>query len=111
MPADPFQHHGNRCADAIQIVPVRQPAVREVILVPADGVESALRPVRMVCEKFAAASDQLIYGANTGDGRFIARLRQLHEMHMAVVEAGHYGTACAVDAAAAGAGEREYFRI
>ena len=111
MAADPLQHHGNRRADAIQIVPVRQSAVREVILVPADGVKTALRPLRMVCKKFAAAGNQLIHGASAGDGRLIARLRQLHEMNMAVVEARYYGTPLAVNAAAARAGEREDFRV
>ena len=111
MAADPLQHHGNRRADAIQIVPVRQSAVREVILVPADGVEPPLRPLRMVCKKFAAAGDQLIHGASAGNRRFIARLRQLHEMNMAVVEAGDDGAAPAVDGPAAGAGEREDFRV
>ena len=111
MAADPLQHHGNRRADVIQIVPVRQSAVREVILVPADGVKTALRPLRMVCKKFAAAGDQLIHGASAGNRRFIARLRQLHEMNMTVVEARYYGTPLAVNAAAAGAGEREDFRV
>ena len=111
MAADPLQHHGNRRADAIQIVPVRQSAVREVILVPADGVKTALRPLRMVCKKFAATGDQLIHGASAGNRRFIARLRQLHEVQMAVVEAGDDGAAPAVNAAAAGAGEREDFRV
>ena len=59
----------------------------------------------------AAALHQLVHGADAGDGRLIARLRQLHEVQMAVVEAGDDGAAPAVNAAAAGAGEREDFRV
>ena len=111
MAADPLQHHGNRRADAIQIVPVRQPSVREGVLVPADGVEPPLRPFRMGRAEGAAAGDQLIHGADAGDGRLIARLRQLHEVQMAVVEAGDDGAAPAVDGPAPGSGQRENFRI
>ena len=107
--ADALQHDGIVGADLVQVVPVRQAAaVGEIVLVPAEGMETVFHTLGVLLGKLAAHLDHLSDGLYIGDMGLIQRLAELGKMHMRIIETGDHGPAAAVhpDGVGRGFGEQ-----